>query len=128
MKTAILASLLLIALLILPSVLAQIPPEISDQRCGNKVLDQFKLCERGVNETKCDELSEILKVDTACDTTHCTCLPRVNQAFCGNNKREGVEVCDGSGEDKCAEFGQKINLTLVCSPTTCGCSIKDKIR
>lgn len=114
-------------MLLVPAALAQIPPEISDQRCGNKVLDKFELCERGVNETKCEVLEDLLGIDTACDTEHCTCLPRVNRAFCGNNNREGVELCDGNSEDKCAEFGQKINLTLLCNPETCGCKINQSV-
>ncbi len=120
-------TILLLALLILPQVLAQIPTEISEQRCGNKALEQFELCEKGVDETKCDDLADLLGIDTACDTQYCTCLPRVNKAFCGNNNREGVELCDGNGEDKCAEFGQKINLTLVCDPKTCGCKINQSV-
>ncbi|MBS3124878.1 hypothetical protein J4211_01330 [Candidatus Woesearchaeota archaeon] len=118
---------IIIALLALPFALAQIPWEVSDQRCHNKVLDQFELCERYANETRCDALGEILEVDTACDTAHCTCLPRVNKAFCGNNQREGIEVCDGTGDDKCAEYGQRVNMTLVCNPKTCGCSINEKL-
>lgn len=117
----------LVALLVIPVVCAQLDWTITGLRCGNKILDQFELCEDDVEETKCDHLGTILKIDTACDTEHCTCLPRVNKAFCGNNIREGVELCDGSAEDKCAEFGALINISLVCNPKTCGCTINETL-
>ena len=125
-----LKTFLLVTLLVsiaLPEAIAQIPWEISDQRCGNKVLDQFELCEKNVSESHCPTLGTLLKVATACDYAHCTCVPRVNKAFCGNNKREGVEVCDGTGPDKCPEYGALINLSLVCNPKTCGCKLNESI-
>lgn len=117
----------LLVLLLVPVVYAQLDWTISGLRCGNKILDRFELCDDDVEETRCDSLGDILKIDTACDTEHCTCLPRINKAFCGNNIREGVEVCDGSGEDKCAEFGVLINISLSCNPSTCGCSINESL-
>ena len=51
----------------------------------------------------------------------------MNKAYCGNNIREGVEVCDGDGEDKCPEFGAAINMTLTCNKKTCGCDINQTI-
>ena len=120
--------LMLVALLLLPVAYAQLDWAITDFRCGNGVLDQFELCEKDVkNVTFCDALGTILEIDTACDTAHCTCLPRVNKAFCGNNIREGVELCDGTAEDKCAEFGNATKLTLSCNPKTCGCTINQSI-
>ncbi len=120
--------LILVALLLLPVAYAQLDWVITDFRCGNGVIDEFELCEKGVeNSTFCDALGTVLEIDTACDTAHCTCLPRVNKAFCGNNIREGVEVCDGLGEDKCAEFGVLINMSLSCNPKTCGCTINETI-
>lgn len=120
--------LILAALLLLPVAYAQLDWAITDFRCGNGVLDQFELCEKDVkNVTFCDALGTILEIDTACDETHCTCLPRVNKAFCGNNIREGVELCDGTGDDKCDEFGNATNLTLTCNPKTCGCTINQTI-
>jgi hypothetical protein len=117
----------LAALLLLPVVYAQLDWSITDFRCGNKVLDDFELCDKDANGSFCDELGAILEIDTVCDTQHCTCLPRVNKAYCGNNIREGVEVCDGDGEDKCAEFGQAINISLTCNKKTCGCNINQTI-
>jgi hypothetical protein len=123
MKSAV----IFVALLILPVAYAQLDWKITDYRCGNDVLDEFELCEQGVNETFCDDLATILEIDTVCDTQHCTCLPRVNKAYCGNNIREGVEVCDGDGEDKCGEFGIAINISLTCNKQTCGCDINQTI-
>jgi len=106
---------------------AQLDWSITDFRCGNKVLDQFELCEKDMNETFCDDLATILEIDTVCDVLHCTCLPRVNKAYCGNNIREGVELCDGDGSDMCSQFGQAINISLKCDPKTCGCDINQTI-
>ncbi|MCX6709175.1 MAG: hypothetical protein NTW67_06035 [Candidatus Woesearchaeota archaeon] len=119
--------LILVALLLLPVAYAQLDWGITDFRCGNRVLDQFELCEKGVNVSYCENLSTILKVDTVCDTAHCTCLPRVNMAYCGNNIREGVELCDGTGENKCPEFGVAINISLTCNPKTCGCNLNETV-
>ncbi|VVB81759.1 Uncharacterised protein [uncultured archaeon] len=118
---------ILVALLLIPVAYAQLDWGITDFRCGNKILNEFELCEKGVNVSFCDALGTILKIDTACDTDHCTCLPRVNKAYCGNNIREGVEVCDGTGDDKCPEFGAAINLSLTCNPKTCGCNINETV-
>ncbi len=117
----------LVALLFLPIVYAQLDWSVTDLRCGNDVLDQFELCEKGVEEGLCDELASLLEIDTVCDTAHCTCLPRVNKVYCGNNIREGVELCDGSGQDKCAEYGQMININLTCNAKTCGCNFNTAI-
>ncbi len=117
----------LMALLLLPVVYAQLDWSITDFRCGNGVLDEFELCEKGVNETYCDDLATLLEIDTVCDTQHCTCLPRVNKVYCGNNIREGVEVCDGDGDDKCPDYGQLINISLTCNKKTCGCTINQTI-
>jgi hypothetical protein len=118
---------MLVALLMIPAVFAQLDWQITDLRCGNDVLDDFELCEKDVEESYCDELGTILEIDTVCDTQHCTCLPRVNKAYCGNNRREGVEVCDGTGEDLCGEFGNLTGMNLSCDPNTCGCVITDSI-
>ncbi len=119
---------ILVALIFsLPIVYAQLDWSITDFRCGNGVLDQFELCEKDVKENFCDELGTVLEIDTVCDTQHCTCLPRVNKAYCENNIREGVEVCDGDAVDKCPEYGQLINISLKCNPKTCGCDINQTI-
>ncbi len=119
---------ILVALLFsLPIVYAQLDWSITDYRCGNGVLDQFELCDKGANESFCDELDTVLGIDTVCDIQHCTCLPRVNKAYCGNNIREGVEVCDGSAEDKCPEYGKLINVSLTCNAKTCGCNVNQTI-
>ncbi len=121
-------AVMLVALLFsLPVVYAQLDWAVTDLRCGNDVLDQLELCEKGVEEGFCDELADLLKIDTACDTAHCTCLPRVNKVYCGNNIREGVEVCDGSGEDLCPEYGRLINMSLTCNKSTCGCSLNGTV-
>jgi len=118
---------LLMLLLLVPLSYAQLNWNITDLRCGNGKLDQFELCEKKMEEGFCDELGTLLKIDTACDDAHCTCVPRVNMAFCGNNRREGVEICDGTAEDKCPEYGQIINLSLTCNPKTCSCDLNETL-
>lgn len=118
---------IVILLLILPMAFAQLDWSVTDLRCGNEKLDEFELCEEGVEKNYCDDMAAILGIDTACDTQHCTCLPRVNRAFCGNDKREGVELCDGTAEDLCGEFGNITGLSLVCNPDTCGCEIAESV-
>lgn len=116
--------ILFAVLLTLPFVYAQFDWAITDLRCGDGNIDQFELCEKGVEDVNyCEDLGKILKVASVCDTAHCTCLPRVNKAFCGNNIREGIEVCDGDGEDFCAELGNATGLNLSCNKSTCGCDI-----
>ncbi len=119
--------ILIVLLVLLPAVYAQLDWSITDLRCGNGVLDDFELCEEDLEEGFCDELATILEIDTVCDTQHCTCLPRVNRAYCGNDKREGVEVCDGTGPDMCPEYGNLTGLKLKCNPKTCGCSLDEDI-
>jgi len=116
--------IVLFLLLVVP-VLAQFDWAVTDMRCGDGRLDKFELCEKGVDDNFCDELGELLKIDTNCDTQHCTCLPRINMAFCGNGNREGVELCDG--EDFCPEFANITGVELKCNPTTCGCDIVETI-
>lgn len=118
----------ILALLLLPVVYAQLPWTITDLRCGNDKLDDFEMCENGIESPNyCEDVAELLEIDTACDTFHCTCLPRVNKAYCGNDRREGVEICDGSGEDFCPELGQRMNLSLICNPLTCGCELNETV-
>lgn len=122
-------SILLGIFLLLSAVLAhaQLDWMVTDLKCGNGELDQFELCEEGVEETRCDIIGEMLKVATACDTDHCTCLPRVIRSFCGNDIREGIELCDGNAtQDFCPEFGRRMNLTLKCNDK-CGCDIIDTV-
>lgn len=116
---------LILLLLIVPAAFAQLDWAVTDMRCGDGELNKFELCEEDVDESRCDELGDILKIATACDTAHCTCVPRVNKAFCGNGNREGVEVCDG--EDHCKEYGDMIGLKLECDSDTCGCVILDSV-
>jgi len=118
---------IILVILAIPTALAQLPWEITDQRCKNQVLDQFELCEKNTTSDRCAKLGALLKVATACDTAHCTCVPRVNKAFCGNNNREGIEVCDGTGPDLCPDYGALINLSLVCDPKTCGCKLNQSL-
>lgn len=118
---------LAILLLLVPAVYAQLDWSITDLRCGNDKLDEFELCEEGLGNGYCEDLGRILKVASVCDTQHCTCLPRVNKAFCGNNIREGIELCDGDGEDFCAEFGNATGMNLTCNPDTCGCDVVEAV-
>lgn len=116
----------LIFLLLASAVYAQLPWSVTDLRCGNGKIDEFEMCDGGIRDLgHCEALGTILKIDLACDSQHCTCLPRVNKAYCGNNIREGVEMCDGHAEDKCGELGVAINLSLKCDPDSCGCLLND---
>jgi len=121
-KSIIIGLFLLLAI----SATAQLDWSTTDLRCGDGVLDPYEMCEEGVAENRCTYLEEWMKIDTACYTDHCTCLPLVNTGFCGNDRRDGVEMCDGSGEDLCDDLGEKMNLTLTCN-TKCGCDIADPI-
>ncbi|MBS3148721.1 hypothetical protein J4219_07590 [Candidatus Woesearchaeota archaeon] len=125
MKKIVLVALLLLV----PSVVAQLDWTITDLRCGNGKLDTFELCDKGLeeNETFCDDLGVLLKIDPVCDVQHCTCLPRVNKAYCGNDIREGVELCDGNAEDFCEAYGNITGLNLSCNKDTCGCKISDDL-
>ncbi|MBW3018689.1 hypothetical protein KY329_00695 [Candidatus Woesearchaeota archaeon] len=125
MKKSLVLGLFLVLLSV--AAYAQLDWMVTDLKCGNGKLDQFELCEEGVETTRCEIIGEMLKVATACDTDHCTCLPRVIKTFCGNDIREGIELCDGeSEEDLCPEFGKRINLTLECN-AKCGCDIIDTV-
>ncbi len=117
---------ILVALLLIPAVYAQLDWTITDLRCGNGVLDQFELCEEGLdNESRCDILAEKLGIDMGCFEKHCTCVPKVNPVYCGNDRRDFNELCDGtSSDDQCPVLGEIMgNITLKCNKTTCGCDI-----
>lgn len=116
-----------VALLILPVVYAQLDWGITDLRCGNGQLDQFELCEKGVEFSKCDVLAEKLGIDMGCFDQHCTCVPKINPVYCGNNRRDFNEMCDGSdADDKCPVLQEVMgNVTLKCNTKTCGCDIID---
>ncbi len=116
----------LVALLVmLPAVTAQLSWSITDLRCGNGILDEFELCEKGVEESRCDQIAEKMGIDMGCYEQHCTCVPRVNPTYCGNDRRDFNEMCDGSDpEDMCPVLGEIMgNLTLTCNKSTCGCDI-----
>lgn len=113
-------------LLLAITATAQLDWSVTDLRCGDGTLDPYELCEDGVADSRCQYLEEWMEIDTACYDLHCTCLPLVNTAFCGNDRREGVEMCDGEGEDFCDELGEKMNLTLTCN-AKCGCDIAEPI-
>lgn len=119
-------TILILFILLAVSATAQLDWSVTDLRCGDGVLDKYEMCEKGVAENRCEHIEEMLGIDTACYTQHCTCLPIVNTAFCGNDKREGVELCDGTAEDFCPELGEKMNLTLKCN-TKCGCDIVEEV-
>lgn len=120
--------ILILILVVIPAAFAQLDWSITDQRCGNGILDKYELCEEGVNVSKCDLLAENLDIAMNCHWQHCTCVPRVNPVYCGNSKRDFFEMCDkGDLDDRCDELGAIMNLSLVCNPTTCGCSINETI-
>ncbi|MEM3154751.1 MAG: hypothetical protein QW165_04275 [Candidatus Woesearchaeota archaeon] len=119
-------AVIFVALLLLPFAYAQLDWSITDLRCGNGKLDEFELCEKDVEFSKCDILAEKLGIDMGCYEQHCTCVPRVNPVYCGNNRRDFNEMCDGSGEDVCHVLAEIMgNVTLKCNPKTCGCDIVD---
>ena len=121
---------ILVALLLLPVVVAQLDWSITDQRCGNGVLDKYELCEKGLdNQSRCDLLGKKLGIDNGCFDKHCTCVPRINPAYCGNSRRDLNELCDkGASEDMCPALGEIMgNVSLKCNPTTCGCDINETI-
>ncbi len=119
---------MLLALLLVPTVYAQLDWSITDLRCGNGKMDQFELCEKDLeNESICEKLGENLTIAMACFDKHCTCVPKVNPVYCGNKRRDFIEMCDaGDPDDRCPMLGQLMgNLTLKCNPKTCGCDIAD---
>ncbi len=122
----------LVALLLLPVVYAekhgQLDWSVTDLRCGDGVLDRYELCEKGVNESRCDDLAKNMSIAMACDEKHCTCLPRINPVYCGNKRRDIGEMCDPPDpSDLCPWLGQLMNVSLVCNPKTCGCTINETI-
>lgn len=118
---------ILVALLLVSAAYAQLDWSITDLRCGNGKLDQFELCEKGVEESICEKLGENLTIAMGCFDQHCTCVPKVNPVYCGNNRRDYIELCDaGDSDDRCPLLGQLMgNVTLKCNPKTCGCDIVD---
>ncbi len=106
----------------------QLDWDITELKCGNGKLDAFELSEEGVNETWCDEYGVLLdNIYSQGDFVHCTCFPRIIESFCGNDIREGAELCDGTGLDKCGEFGDIIGKPLKCNTATCGCIFEETI-
>jgi hypothetical protein len=104
-------------------VQAQISREITKMRCGDGILDEFEMCEKEIETDRCEKMGELLKIATFCRTEECVCAPFVKQTFCGNNRREGAEMCDGTGEDLCPQYGEMIGIPLVCNKETCICDI-----
>jgi hypothetical protein len=125
MKKTWLAFILLLAV---PAAYAQLDWSVTDQRCGNGILDKYELCEKGVNFSRCDQLAENLDIAMNCHWQHCTCVPRVNPTYCGNGRRDFFEMCDkGDLDDRCDDLGAIMNLSLVCNQKTCGCSINQTL-
>ncbi len=121
MKRGIITAIIFV--LLCSIAFAQINKDTTTIRCGDGVLDDFEMCEKGIKGIdKCDGLVEILNVDVDCRTEVCACLPFVNSGFCGNDRREGVEMCDGAGEDLCSTFGDEIGVNLTCD-IDCYCKI-----
>lgn len=120
--------LVFILLLAVPAAYAQLDWSVTDQRCGNGILDKYELCEEGVEFSRCDLLAEKLDIAMNCHWQHCTCVPRVNPVYCGNGRRDFFEMCDkGDLDDRCDELGAIMNLSLVCNLKTCGCSINQTL-
>lgn len=117
------------ALLLLPVVYAQLDWKITDLRCGNGVLDEYELCEKNVEESRCDALADRLGIDMGCYEAHCTCVPKVNPTFCGNDRRDFNEMCDGDAtEDMCPILGKILgNISLKCNKDTCGCDLNQTL-
>ncbi len=116
--------LFLICMISLSVVNGQISTDITSIKCGDKVLDEYNMCEKDVdNRTKCDKMGELLKIDTGCWEQTCACAPKINSAFCGNDRREGAEMCDGTGEDFCEAYGEAIGWKLKCIPDQCICEL-----
>ncbi len=119
-----------VALLLLPVAYAQLDWSITDLRCGNGVLDKYELCEKGLDdESRCKILGGKLTIAMACYDQHCTCVPKVNPVYCGNNRRDYNEMCDGTdADDKCPVLGEIMgNISLTCNEKTCGCDINETI-
>lgn len=121
--------LVFILLLAVPAAYAQLDWSITDQRCGDGILDKYELCEEGVNFSRCDQLAENLEIAMNCHWQHCTCVPRVNPVYCGNGRRDFFEMCDkGDLDDRCDDLSAIMNLSLVCNQKTCGCSINQTLE
>ncbi len=103
-------------------VQAQIYRDTPAIRCGDGVLDAYEMCEKDIDTDRCEKMGELLEIDSDCREEVCVCLPFINSAFCGNDRREGVEMCDGIGEDFCPEFGEFIGVNLTCGEN-CYCEI-----
>lgn len=118
-------TIILVILLILLStfVYAQISREITKIRCGDGKLDKFEMCEKEIRTDKCEQMGDLLGVDAACWKDECVCVPFVLKAYCGNDKREGIEMCDGLSDDFCPAFGEIIGINLTCNKDTCLCDI-----
>lgn len=119
----------ILLILLIPSVVAQLDWAVTDLRCGNGVLDKYELCEKELEESRCDLLAEKLGIDMGCYDQHCTCVPRINPVYCGNNRRDFNEMCDGTdADDKCGVLGEVMgNISLKCNPKTCGCDFVETI-
>lgn len=120
----------LMALLLVPIVYSQLDWSVTDLRCGDQVLDKYELCEKDLeNASRCNILAEKLGIDMGCWEQHCTCVPKINPTYCGNNRRDFNEMCDGTdADDKCPLLGEIMgNVSLKCNPKTCGCDITETI-
>lgn len=117
--------ILFLASLILLSVIvnAQISQDITSIRCGDGVVDKYEMCEKGVKTDTCEKIGKIIGVASACWVDKCVCVPFVKQAFCGNDRREGIELCDGTGEDVCAQVGEILGYNLTCNTDKCICDL-----
>jgi hypothetical protein len=112
---------------------AQTDPTVAKIRCGDMKRDTYEVCDVGQKkeaptEDLCETIADWIGIDMQCDEDRCICLPPINTAFCGNKRREGVEMCDpGAADDYCTQLGEAMNLSLKCNPKTCGCDFVDPV-
>lgn len=99
---------------------AQISEDITITYCGNGKFDKYELCEPDVKDL-CPELGMVLnRIVMECNERSCGCLPGRTAMDCGNNVREGAELCD-AGIDFCPNLSRIMGLGLECDKKTCLC-------
>jgi hypothetical protein len=101
-----------------------IPPELTEQKCGNGVREGYEVCEPDTAYDLCPSIGKLLKIAMVCNEMTCNCLPDRSAKDCGNNIREGVEMCDPGKKatvDFCANVSMALGINLVCDTKTCDC-------
>ncbi len=112
--------LLILFAVLAVSSFAQLEEELTVTYCGNNKYDKYELCEPEIKDF-CPEIGMMLdRIVMVCNERNCGCLPGRTAIDCGNNVREGTEMCD-AGIDYCPELGEMMGLELKCNPDTCLC-------